>query len=118
MIDGLLSGMRDTVLRTLPDDVTVQARDRTRTPTGGSDYTWSDVVTVKGRIASLTRSDIEIAQRLEIDTTNAVIVPHDAGVTPDSRLLIGGVAYDVSAVFRNESWPVLMRVLVAKAGAS
>lgn len=109
--------MRATVLRTLPDAVAVKQRTRSRTTTGGSEYTWTVVEETKGRVVSPEAKDMEIADRLEVHTTHIVIVPHDCVATPDHRLSFGGNDYDIFAVLVNESQPILKKLHVAKASS-
>lgn len=113
MIDPLLLGMRDTVLRTLESDVTVFARVRTRTPTGGSTYTWSSIATTKGRLMSMNNEDMEIAQRLQINSTHVCILPYDTPISNEDRIEVGGEAYDVFGVFTNAQ-TILKRCQVAR----
>jgi hypothetical protein len=55
----------------------------------------------------------EIGERIAADAEYIVTLPHNANVTTDAKLVIGGTTYNVAAI-RDRSWHTSTRVEVVK----
>lgn len=113
MLDGLLSGMRDTVLRTLGASVGIKTSTRARTPTGGSSYTFVLSNTLPGRLMATSNQEMQFAEKMGIAATHVAILQHDAVVAVDDRLVVDGVEYVVTGMMEHQT-PVLVKVLCAR----
>jgi SPP1 family predicted phage head-tail adaptor len=113
MLEGLMDAMRDSAERTFSDSILVRQRNRTKSSTGGSVYTYSDVETVTGRLMAVSNREAEYAAKQGISASHVAILPWDAEVRVEDVLVVGGVEYAISGVQSHEE-PAVKRVWCAR----
>lgn len=109
-----LSSMRSVASDALPGTAVIQSQTFSSDGGGGGSLAWAAGGTVACRLAPLTGSEREIADRISSDADYIVTLPHNASVTTNSRLVISGGTFNVEAI-RDRSWNVSTRVEVVKA---
>jgi len=107
-----LIAMREAVEAILPDTCTIKRCSRTADGAGGFTEAWSDVATVKGRLAPAGARPDEraVADRLGVLVEWALTLPALTDVGPGDRVSIGGRTLEVVWVF-TRSTEVARRVL-------
>jgi SPP1 family predicted phage head-tail adaptor len=108
-----LDAMRTTAAEALPGTAIIQTRSFTDDGGGGGTIGWTTSGTVDCRLAPIRGDEREIADRIAEDSDHLVTLPTTASVTVESRLLIAGGTFQVSAI-RDRSWEITQRVEVVK----
>ena len=109
LTDTELSSMRATALDCLPGTAVVESQTFVSDGGGAGSLSWSASGTLACRIAPLTGTERETADRVAPYADYVITLPFDAAVDTGSRLLIDGDAYNVEAI-RDRSWQTTMRV--------
>lgn len=108
--------MRHEIERvSLPDEATLLEPTNTKTPTGYT-TTWAEAWTGPGRVSPLERAELERLQRLEVEGTWAVSLPHDAPATEEMRVTILGRTFEITSVMETSSYDLYTRMIVAEIG--
>lgn len=85
--------MRNTVESTLgPAKATRRTKVPTRTPTGGTTYTWADGDWSYCNIAPMGSEELELAGRMEVRGTHACRVSFEFDVDHGDRIVISDAA--------------------------
>lgn len=78
--------------------VTLQAKDVTRTGTGGEVVSWVDVVTVWARVEPIRGNEFFSAAQMQDATDHRVTIYYRSGVTRAMRVLWGDQPLDIVSV--------------------
>jgi SPP1 family predicted phage head-tail adaptor len=113
LTDADISSMRSVAEDALPGTAIVQTHAFTDDGGGGGTLAWTAAGTVDCRLAPIRGDEREIADRISEDSDHIVTLPTTASVTVESRLLIAGGTFQVSAI-RDRSWEITQRVEVVK----
>lgn len=109
-----LDSMRDVAERALPGTAVITLGGTLVSDGGGGgSISYTSGGTVACRIAPISGTEREIADRISSDAEFIVTLPHDANVTTDAKLAIGGSTYSVEAI-RDRSYEITTRVEAVK----
>lgn len=93
-----ISAMRSIASQALWGTAVIQTEGFTDDGGGGGTSGWTASGTVSARLAPMTGSEREIADRIASDATSLVTLPAETEVTVNDRLSIDGRTYNVLAV--------------------
>lgn len=113
LTDSELAAMRTTAEEYLPGTAIIQSRQFTDDGGGGGTLAWTNAGTVDCRIAPISGSEREIADRIAEDASYIVTLPAATSVTLQSRLIVNGGTFNVLAD-RTRDWEITRRVEVGE----
>jgi SPP1 family predicted phage head-tail adaptor len=79
--------------------VTIQAKAVTLDDFGGTVETWADEITRRAKKIDQGGRDFRAAGVLNAEVTTIFRMRYYAGLTPQKRIVCGGLTYDIVAVF-------------------
>lgn len=106
--------MRAVAAQALPGTAVIQTESFTDDGGGGGTLGWSAAGTVSCRIAPMTGSERDIADRVAEDAESVVTLPADTDIDASDRLLIDGRTYNVLHVRERDAWELTRRVEVGE----
>jgi SPP1 family predicted phage head-tail adaptor len=113
LTDADLDSMRATAAEALPGTAIIQTRSFIDDGGGGGTVGWTNAGTVNCRIAPMSGSEREIADRIAEDADFIFTLPTSATVTVTSRLVSNGGTFNVAAI-RDRSYEITQRVEAVK----
>lgn len=109
-----IDSMRTVAAQALPGTAIIQTFTVTDDGGGGGTAAWTSAGTVDCRIAPLSGSEREIADRIAEDAESIVTLPAETVVTTKDRMLIAGGTFNVLALRDRNEWEITTRVEVGK----
>jgi head-tail adaptor len=112
---GLLSErdidlMRATLEESLPETAVIQRRGFVDDGAGGGTTSWNASGTMDARVALISATETDIAERLAEDADWMITVPASASITTDDRVVIGSRTFNVLALHAPRSFELSRRV--------
>lgn len=83
----------------LDRSVTIQAKTVTRDDFGGPVETWADEITRRAKKIDQGGRDFRAAGVLNAEVTTLFKMRYYAGLTPQKRIVCGGLTYDIVAAY-------------------
>lgn len=108
-----LDGLRSVASGALPGTAIVETKSYTDNGGGGGTLGWTAAGTVACRIAPLSGSEMDTAERITAEGGFIVTLPYDTDLDETARLQIDGGTYNVAFV-RSRSWDITKRVEVTR----
>lgn len=109
-----ISRMRTVAETALPGTAVIQTESFTDDGGGGGTVAWTAAGTVSCRIAPLSGSEREIADRVAEDATAMLTLPAETAITESDRVITGGETFNVLYVHDRGTWEITRRVEVGK----
>ena len=111
-----LNTLRNTINQTLTDSATVKRVSRVSDGAGGITETWTQVGTYACRVApaGMTRQEALLAEKVRDTNLIRIVMPHDADVTNDDRVMVNGQEYNVVGVMKPRTINLQTIVLCTK----
>jgi head-tail adaptor len=116
-----ITSMRDTLVGSLPDTVTIQSPTLLESDgTGGFrptfDDGWADGPTVQARVSQggLTPQEQAFAAQIQAPVNYVITVPFDIIVTPKDRIKFGSRIFHVHGTFPRGAWNLAIRAICSE----
>lgn len=114
LTDAELEEMRDVAAQALPGTAVITLGGTLVSDGGGGgSISYTSGGTVACRVAPISGTEREIADRISSDAEFVITLPHSANVTTDAKLAISGSTYSVEAI-RDRSYEITTRVEAVK----
>lgn len=98
-----INAMRSVANQTLWGTAVIQTEGFTDDGGGGGSVSWSVAGTVSARLAPLTGSEREIADRIASDASYLITLPAETSITVKDRVVMGGGTFNVMAIRKRTS---------------
>jgi SPP1 family predicted phage head-tail adaptor len=90
--------------------ITIQRKTRASDGAGGFAETWSTILTTRAHVVGLSGYERFTSDRVNAETKDRCVIRFVAGIMPADRVLIDGLAYNITYVNdleRRKRWLVL-----------
>lgn len=114
LTDAELDSMRADAALALPGTAVIQRETFTDDGGGGGTAGWTAAGTVDCRIAPISGSEREIADRIAQDAASVVTLPAETSITVRDRMVISGGTFNVMAIRQRNEWEITTRVEVGQ----
>lgn len=112
--DPDIDRMRATLDQSLPETCVIETPSYTDNSGGGGTLAWTTAGTADCRISPLTGDERLRGERVAEDSDWIVTLPAETPIDVQSRILVNGGTFNVSAVRERGTWELSRRVEVTE----